>query len=134
LKQRPDWLTTDTVLGTFGRNKGQARAAYRCFVQQGIGGESIWAGLNRQVFLGDDRFVERMQRRLGDEREDIQIPKVQRRKPPPTIEQIYLSSDNRDEAIIGAHATGAYSYSEIGAYFGLHFSSIGKIVRKTKRK
>ena len=121
------------MLGTFGRRKGQAGAAYRGFVRQGIGGESIWSGLNRQVFLGDDRFVERMQRKLGDERDDVQIPKAQRRKPPPSLEQLHRDAGSRDAAIVAAHATGEYSYAQIGAFFGLHFASVGRIVRKARQ-
>ncbi|MEA3276098.1 MAG: transposase [Pseudomonadota bacterium] len=132
LERRPAWLTTDAVLATFGRKKGEARQAYQRFVRDGIDGESVWRGLNRQVFLGDDRFVERMQRKLGDEREDVQIPKVQRRGPPPTLEQLSREARSRDAAIVAAYATGEYSYSEIGNFFGLHFTSIGRIVRKEK--
>ena len=129
--QRPlGWLTTGAILGTFGRKNGEARKAYRRFVREGIGEASIWAGLNRQVFLGDDRFVERMQRRLGVVRDDVQIPKAQRRRPPPSLEQVHQQADSRDAAIVAAHATGEYSYSQIGAFFGLHFATVGRIVRK----
>jgi putative transposase len=132
LQRPPGWLTTETILGAFGKKKGEARKAYRRFVREGIGKESIWAGLNRRVFLGDDRFVERMQGRLGDERDDVQIPKEQRRRPPPSLEQIHRQADSRDAAIVAAHATGEYSYSQIGAFFGLHFATVGRIVRKQK--
>ena len=128
----PPWLTTDAILSGFGRRKGEARKAYRRFVHEGIGSESIWSGLNRQVFLGNDRFVERMQRTLGDEREDVQIPKVQRRAPPPSLEQLSQASESRDVAIVAAYGTGSYSYVEIGAFFGLHFTTIGTIVRRAK--
>jgi len=134
LAPEPDWLTIDSLLGTFGRTKTHARKAYRLFVQQGIGGESIWSRLNRQVFLGDDHFVERMQRRLGDRRDDVQIPKTQRRRPVPSLDQLCHDSGTRDAAIVAAHATGEYSYSQIGAFFGLHFASVGRIVRKAKKE
>jgi len=100
-------------------------------VQQGIGGESIWSGLNRQAFLGEDRFVEGMQRKLGDEREDVQIPKTKRRPPPLSLERLYQGADSRDVAIIAAHATGEYSYSEIGAFSGLKSKakSIGLLIQ-----
>ncbi len=132
LERSPPWLTTEAVLAGFGRRKGEARKAYRRFVQEGIGGESIWSDLNRQVFLGDDRFVERMQCKLGDEREDVQIPGAQRRRPPPSLEQLSRQAESRDAAIVAAYATGGYSYSEIGAFFGLHFATVGRIVRKAK--
>ena len=131
--QSPSWLTTDAVLSAFGGRKGEARARYRQFVQEGIGATSIWSGLNRQVFLGDDGFVERTQRNLGDESEDVQIPKLQRHAPPTTLDELAENAPSRDVAIIAAYATGAYSYTDIGAFFGLHFATVGKIVRKAAR-
>ena len=134
LQRPPPWLTTGAILGPFGRKKGEAREAYRRFVHEGIGGESIWLGLNRQVFLGEDRFVERMQRKLGEEREDVQIPKAQRRRPPPSLGEISAQAGSRDAAILAAHATGEYSYAQIGAFFGLHFATVGRIVRKANAR
>ena len=132
LERASKWLTTESILGTFGRNKGRARKTYKRFVQDGIGGESIWDELSRQIFLGDERFIERMQKLLDDTQNNAQIPKVQRRKPPPSLEQIYQQAGSRDAAIIAAHATGEYSYTQIGAFFGLHFATVGRIVRKGK--
>jgi len=133
LEPAPPWLTTDTVLAAFSRRKGQARERYRQFVHDGIGAASIWLGLTKQVFLGDKGFVERMQSKLSDERDDVQIPKLQRRAPAPTLAELAEREPSRDAAIVAAHATGAYSYTEIGAFFGLHFATIGKIVRKASR-
>lgn len=132
LDRSPPWLTTGAILSGFGHRKGEARKAYQRFVHEGIGGESIWSNLNRQVFLGGDHFVERMQQTLGDECQDVQIPKAQRRKPAPSLEQLSDQAASRDGAIIPAYATGGYSYTEIGAFFGLHPVTIGRIVRKAK--
>jgi len=62
-----------------------------------------------------------MQNFLDDKRHDAQIPKVQRRRPPPSLKQIKRRADNRDAAIIAAHATGEYSYTQIGEFFRLHW-------------
>jgi DNA-directed RNA polymerase specialized sigma24 family protein len=134
LEAASPWLTTSAVLAAFSRNRLQARERYRRFVQEGIGAASIWSGLNRQVFLGDDGFVERMQRRIDGAKDDVQIPKLQRRAPAPTLAELAERAESRNEAIVAAHATGAYSYSEIGAFFGLHFATIGKIVRKAAQQ
>ena len=40
--------------------------------------------------------------------------------------------ESRNNAIVAAHATGAYSYQQIAEFFGLHFTTIGKIVRAAK--
>ena len=101
-------------------------------MREGVGSESIWSGLNRQVFLGSDRFVESMQGMLGDECEDVQIPKAQRRRPPPSLEQLSLHAENRNAAIISAYNTDGYSYAEIGTFFGLHLVTVGRIVRRAK--
>jgi len=105
---------------------------YRQFVHDGFDATSIWSGLAKQVFLGDDGFVERMQSKLGDERDDIQIPKLQRRAPAPTLAELAERAPNRDTAIVAAHAIGAYSYTEIGAFFGLHFATIGTLLRSVR--
>jgi REP element-mobilizing transposase RayT len=132
LESPPSWLAVDAVLAAFGRKRAEVQEGYRRFVLAGIGADSIWSGLSRQVFLGDGRFVEAMQRKLGPKREDVQIPRAQRRGPPPTLAEIREQARDRDEAIVRAHATGEYSYSEIGDFFGLHFTTVGRIVRRAK--
>jgi len=124
-----NWLTTDTILSTFSRDKDKARDAYRCFVAEGEGRESVWSQLRGQIYLGDEQFVARMQRKLGDERDEVQIPKPQRRAPPPSLEQIRDQTESRNAAIVEAHATGAYSYVVIAKFFDLHFTTVGRIVR-----
>jgi hypothetical protein len=39
------------------------------------------------------------------------------------------AATNRSEHLL-PHTTRAYSYSEIGAFFGLRFTTVGKVVRK----
>ena len=39
----------------------------------------------------------------------------------------------RDPAILKAHDTGRYSYAEIGEYFKVHFTTVGRIVRSGKQ-
>lgn len=128
------WLTTATILASFAQTKGEARDAYRCFVRDGIGTDSVWGALKHQIYLGDEPFVERMQQRREDARDEVQIPKPQRHAPAPTLEQIRQSAASRDAAIADAHATGEYSYAEIAAFFGLHFTTVGRIVRKPRRE
>ena len=130
----PAWLTTDTLLSSFGGTRDQAQAAYRRFVREGIGAESLWGGLNRQIYLGDEGFVARMQQKRGDVGDEVQIPKPQRRGPPPTLPHISQAAGSRDGAIITAYGTGEYSYAEIGAFFGLHFTTVARIVRKARQK
>ena len=73
-----------------------------------------------------------MQRHKGEKAKDLQIPKIQKRPVAKSIQEYEKVSNSRDEAIVKAYASGAYSYQELGDYFGLHFTRIGKIVRMNR--
>jgi DNA-directed RNA polymerase specialized sigma24 family protein len=75
-----------------------------------------------------------MQARMDKQRRiDMQISIDHRRPPPPTLTQIEERSPDRNTAIVKAHATGAYSYQQIAEHFGLHFTTVGKVVRRGGR-
>ena len=128
----PEWLQTDGLLAQFAKRRDVARRKYARFVEEGVGGPNPWRELKGQIYLGDERFVKRMQKYLKRGRKnDVQIPRAQRRAPPPSLEAIEKQSRERNHAIVKAHATGAYSYQEIADYFGLHFTTVGRIVRNS---
>ena len=129
----PPWLATDDLLAQFASQRKQAIRRYDEFVMQGVDQESIWNNLNRQVFLGNDNFVLRMQEKIKANAQDVNIPKAQRRPPAPPLAEIAGAYNSRNEAIVAAYATGEYSYQEIAGFFNLHFTTIGKIVRAVKK-
>ena len=81
----------------------------------------------------------------GDRREDIFDDDQDRRTFLSTLEQVItqlnlliqtpdgnLSKGMRqlkNAAIVAAYATGEYSYQQIADYFGMHFTTVGNIVR-----
>ena len=124
------FLAVDALLAQFGKQRRPAQGRYAKFVTEGIRAPSPWQQLKGQVFLGDERFIERMQKRVsGQQRQDVQIPVAHRRAPPATLRQIEKAAPDRNTAIMQAHGTGAYSYQEIGGHFGMHFTTVGRIVR-----
>jgi len=74
-----------------------------------------------------------MQEKVKSLSQDVNIPQSQRRPPAPSLQAITSTSDNRDSAIVAAYATGEYSYQQIAAFFGLHFTTVGKIVRLARK-
>jgi hypothetical protein len=133
----PAWLATEALLAHFSTPRRTAAHRFAQFVFEGIGQESIWKDLKRQIFLGNDHFVACMQGKLDGLSEDVNIPKIQQRLPAPSLSAIAKAYNSRNEAIVAAYETGEYSYQQIAAYFGLHFTTIGKIVRRemvTKKK
>jgi hypothetical protein len=132
----PPWLVVDGLLAQFGTRRAQAVQRYAAFVAEGIGGESIWRHLNRQVFLGDDAFVARMQNAhdaLRSVTADVNIPRAHRRPPAPPLSEIAATHSDRDAAMVAAHASGEYSYQQIAEFFGVHFTTVGRVVRASRR-
>lgn len=127
----PDWLATDGLLAAFAERRATAIQRYMRFVAEGIGVDSIWNNLKGQAFLGNDAFVARSLRHVK-QKDDVNIPKAQRRAPPPSLDRIANKHRNRNAAVVAAHATGGYSYQQIAEYFGLHFTTVGRIVRAVK--
>lgn len=127
----PPWLATDGLLAAFGKRRAEARRRYVRFVAEGKGAGSIWMQLNRQIYLGDDDFVARMQAK-AEAVDEVNVPRAQRRAPPPTLAAIEQNLANRDQAMAAAHATGEYSYQQIAEHFGVHFTTVGRAVRAAK--
>ena len=126
----PVWLTTDNLLAEFGKRRAVARRKYQEFIADGMGAESIWKDLQGQIYLGDDDFVEQMKGRLGERDEDVNIPKVQQRGAAPKLSALRSRYKKRDDAIRAAYETGAYSYQQIAKEFGVHFTTVGRVVRQ----
>jgi len=131
LEPAAPWLAVAGLWAQFSGQRSRAQARYAWFVAEGIKAVSPWLGLKGQVFLGDEQFVQRMQACMRAEvRDDVQIPVVQRRPPPASMQEIERGAENRNAAIMAAYATGAYSYQQIADYFGIHFTTVGNVVRR----
>ncbi|MEK9942830.1 MAG: transposase [Gammaproteobacteria bacterium] len=124
------WLATDWVLSHFSGRRGQARAKYVDFVREGVGLPSIWTELKQQVFLGDEAFINQHMKAIDNKDGIEDIPRLQRRAAAKSLR--YFSESNRDqrEAIKQAFRTGAYTMKEIGEYFGMHYSTISRIINR----
>jgi len=127
----PDLLSVEMILSQFSEQKDKAKHLYAGFVAEGIGKESIWSNLTRQVFLGHDDFVSTAQAKAKG-RFDNNIPKVQQLAPAKPLHQIADAHKSRNDAIVAAYQSGAYSYSQIADFFNIHFTTVGRIVRGSK--
>ena len=82
VKEQP-WLATDRVLAWF----SGSRKRYRSFVMDGIGKGSVWEDLKGQIYLGDERFLERMQDRV-EGKQFRGVAKAQIRPKRPGVDEI----------------------------------------------
>lgn len=127
----PPWLEADGLLALFGETRVEARRRYAEFVVEGLDRPSIWKELNQQIYLGSDAFVERMQAEHdGAADEDVNVPQAQRRSPALPLDVIEQQCEDREEAMRAAYASGAYSYQDIAKHFGVHFTTVGRIIRR----
>ena len=96
---------------------------------EGLKVASPWEELKGQIYLGDERFVKKMQAKLARQTADINIARAQRRGRAPSLARIAKAHPDRNRAILAAHATGEYSYAQIARHFRMHFTTVARIVR-----
>jgi putative transposase len=131
----PGWLAVNKLLMQFDDKQSPAKQQYRKFVGEGIGRESMWTELRQQIYLGGDRFIERMQRKLEEGKtRDVNIPRAQRQSPALSLGAMEKRNKDRRKAMVVAYETGAYSYQQIAKHFGVHFTTVGRVVREAKQE
>ena len=106
-------------------------------MREGIGRPSVWQDLCGQVYLGDEKFVNKMSA-MADQsphgaragRSRLEIPHAQRR-PVPLPLQSYIEQypNNRNAAIQAAFATGNYTMAQLAGHSKLHYTSVSRIVK-----
>jgi REP element-mobilizing transposase RayT len=127
-------LTTEWLLGLFGRNKKSAQEKYMEFVKAGEPGAKIWDNVAGQILLGSEGFVEKMRKMLAEKENLSEIPRAQRLSGRPAIEQIFQRADHRLQAAYEAHVKYGYRLKEIGDYLGAHYATVSKMVKKIERE
>lgn len=131
-----DWLDNGPLLAAFGGDSAAAKGRLSDALAQAPD-TAVWDNLRHQVFLGSETFVETMReaaRRAAAGRGDLsEIPRAQWKAPPPALESFAASADSRDEAIAQAYLSGAYSQAAIAAYYGIHYSSVSRAIRRYER-
>ena len=130
----PEYLNVEWVLSAFAKRKSVAIEKYKQFVADGKGQPSPWEFLQKQIYLGTEKFVENMQAMVDGEKELSEIPSSQRRPTPKSLAEYESLSNDRNTAIIRAYESGGYTLKEIGDYFGLHYSSVSGIIKNQKSK
>lgn len=130
-----EFLTVDLLLSLFGTDKKIAQQHYRKFVRAGIGKKPPWDELDGQILLGSKGFIKQFEDLLKEKENLIEILRQQRYAGRPDIKEIFAECDNiaktsRNEKIYEAHIKYGYTLKEVADYFGLHYTTVSKIVRR----
>lgn len=129
MEAKQEWLQVDWLLSGFAKRRKIACDRYQEFVREGKGQASPWELLKNQMFLGNEKFVSKMQCLIEPDRLLDEIPRSQKRKVAWALESYEKMASSRDEAIYNAFMSGGYKMKEIGEYLGMHYSSVSKIIK-----
>jgi len=147
-KKPPQWLTIDTVLGSFDSSPGEAQKHYRGFVEKALGekAESPLKDVFASTFLGSEKFIAWAQERwIGFKNADTRnIPALRQIRRRPSLEEV-------DEAVRSAIAErdshhykkfclyvsrqyGGYTLKEIGAYYSMSEAAVSQSNKRLREK
>jgi len=129
MKVAEAWLTTDAILRLFGNRREVAVSRYVQFVAAGMNAKSPWEKLRYGICLGDDDFVNSILGTIDPSKPLDEIPNRQYQPRPQSLGDWLKKSPDRNAAIAGAYLAGGYTQSQIGSFFGLHYSRVSRIIR-----
>ncbi len=132
LKEPPDYLTTDWILGLFHPKKRDAQKLYRKFVRAGIGLQSPWEELRGQILLGEEGFVDAHKDLLHDKKTVKEVPRNQRYVNRPTLSVLLTkgaTKSQRDQAIHRAYIQHGYTMKAIADHLGIHYTTVSKVIK-----
>jgi len=128
-KEPHSCLVTDWVLSGFGKQKKRAQESYRQFVREGKGQTSPWESLTNQIYLGSDKFVQKMQSKVHPNQSLNDIPKRQKQAPPTPLSYYQKKIPNRNSAMANAYLSGHYTLAQVGEYFGVSYATVSRAVK-----
>lgn len=129
-----DGMNAKALLACFGRTEEIARETFVRFVDEGLDRDGIWNNLVGQIYLGERAFAELMQGRAQRLCPSTEVPRLQRQVSIVPLAEYQRRHDNRDEAMASAYASGHYTMHAIAQYFGVHYVTVSRAVRKAERK
>jgi hypothetical protein len=145
VKETPEWLTTETVLGDFAKDISKARRAYRAFVEGALGQEvsNPLKDVFASTFLGSEAFIDWAKEKWIDyKRADMRnIPALKRLKSTPSLEEIEQKVGSIIErgdplykkvCLYVSQQYGGYALKDIGAYYHMRGSAVSQSNRRLR--
>ena len=88
----------------------------------------------KQIYLGDDEFIELVQEKTKKASRSRDIPRYQVTKPVSSVlNGLARSGHSRDEAIAKTYLTGDYTLREVADAVSVHYSVVSKIVSEYEK-
>ncbi len=139
LADRLAWLDTaglhGYLLGHDAQTLADARRAARMYAQWVAAGRGVrlWDdALNRQVFLGDDVFVERMQALMAPASKTSPTIPLRQHGAPKGLSDWLRECSSREEALWMAHTRSGLRMSALAAELGLSVTRVSQLIAKAE--
>lgn len=134
LASKPGWLNTDFILSQFGAQRARAMAKYVAFVQDGKNLPGTLDAVQGQIYLGSEKFVTKMRAAIEKKPGLNKIPDAQMSAQALARDLAdYARAHERDEAIAFAFLSGRHTMTAIAAHFGLHLTTVSRLVKAYER-
>ena len=143
LRKRPEWLTTDFILGYFGKSTKESQKTYRQFHEKAIGGEneSPLKDIFASTFLGGKAFIDEAKEKwIGYKNFDIRNQPASRSLiDRPSFEEIkeavktVIGEDLRISkkfCLYVSQYMGGYSLKQIGNHFNMKGATVSQSNRR----
>ncbi len=123
-QQVPDYFD----LSWFARDFFSDVNEFEEFLKQNLSGDLL-AKVKKQIYLGDDRFIEKVLEKTNRKNRSKEIPRCQSTKPVSVlISDFTRRGHTRNDAIARTYLTGDYTLRQVADSVGVHYSAISKIV------
>ena len=126
--EKPDYLTTGTLLAHFGTGLQEAQARFRAFVME-IRTSAPWSLLKGQIYFGTDVFVTRHQ----PDRLIPEVPREQTIAARPPLVDVFSSNTTRAEGVLKACQRYGYRLNEVARHLGVHYATVSRDLKKAER-
>ena len=135
----PEWLDTGGLygylLGHVANTAGDTRRAARRYAQLVAAGRDVglWdSRLNKQIYLGDDDFVARMQSQVAHSgMTSKDVPKAQRSAPRDLTHWLRVC-ENREESLRRAHVESGISMTALAGELGLSVARVSQLIARAE--
>lgn len=130
LIEGPEWLDSAAVLSHFGKQKKRSQTAYAKALANTDKDFDITSTVQGQILLGSDGFVNKWKKQLasGKVMDRARQRKAKKVKP---LSDFGKRFKNIKTAMVKAYETGNYTLDQIGSYFGVHYSTVSRTVKKS---
>lgn len=130
----PVWLAADDLLRHFGNTKPNARRAFSQFVADGTNADNPLEATRYQLILGDDAFAEQLTGTGQDATGHPEVTRSQRQALVQPLAYYAGQESNRHHAMARAYLSGGYTMKEIAEYFGVHYVTVSRAVKKAENR